>query len=182
MELPEMEDKLKKLRENCSRDRADLEDLDANLLQSLGTPVYEIDEEGNPRYDKKTPDEQPLPLIENIPLIETLEVTKKTSGEVKENLKQAGLQETEINDRRQAFTPVATRGALMYFCMVDMTNITMPPPLDAIKTGWMYNCSLGQFLIQFDYSVNWSDGGRLSMEQKLSKKKQQCRQTRGNHC
>jgi len=111
-----------------------------------------------------------LPLIENVELIATLEETKSTSVTVMETLKDAAEQEESINERRKAFTSVATRGALMYFCMTDMTNITMPPPLDAIKTGWMYNCSLGQFLVQFDYSVNWSDGGEKSIEQKLSKK------------
>jgi dynein heavy chain len=40
----------------------------------------------------------------------------------------------EINEKRELFRPVAARGAVLYFCVVEMTMI-----------NWMYNTSLGQF-------------------------------------
>jgi dynein heavy chain len=39
----------------------------------------------------------------------------------------------------------------MYFNMVDMTNVVNP--ITAQMSGWMYNCSLLQFLEQFDVSI-----------------------------
>ena len=39
----------------------------------------------------------------------------------------------------------------MYFCMTDMTLVTNP--ITAQPSGWMYNCSLLQFLLNFDKSI-----------------------------
>merc|ERR1719446_1587983 len=43
----------------------------------------------------------------------------------------------------------------MYFNMVDMCNVVNPITLQ--PSGWMYNCSLMQFLDQFDISVKQSE-------------------------
>jgi len=43
----------------------------------------------------------------------------------------------------------------MYFNMTDMTLVSNPITLQ--PTGWMYNCSLIQFLEQFDVSINRSE-------------------------
>jgi len=43
----------------------------------------------------------------------------------------------------------------MYFNMVDMTNVVNP--ITAQPSGWMYNCSLLQFLNQFEISVRNSE-------------------------
>merc|ERR1712039_952482 len=60
-----------------------------------------------------------------------------------------------INEKREQFRPVATRGSIMYFNMVDMTNVVNP--ITSQPSGWMYNCSLLQFQEQFDVSVRNSE-------------------------
>lgn len=48
----------------------------------------------------------------------------------------------QINEKREQYRPVATRGSVLYFCMVEASLIC-----------WMYNSSLAQFLEQFDLSI-----------------------------
>lgn len=52
----------------------------------------------------------------------------------------------QINEKREQYRPVATRGSVLYFCMVEASLIC-----------WMYNSSLAQFLEQFDISVYRSE-------------------------
>jgi dynein heavy chain len=70
-------------------------------------------------------------------------------------LQEADERTIEINEKREQFRPVATRGSIMYFNMVDMCAVVNP--ITGQKSGWMYNCSLMQFLEQFDISVRNSE-------------------------
>merc|ERR1711865_543410 len=81
--------------------------------------------------------------------------TKAKANEVGQKLQDAADRTIEINEKREQFRPVATRGSIVYFNMVDMTNVENP--ITAEPSGWMYNCSLLQFLEQFDISVRLSE-------------------------
>ncbi|CAD7937238.1 unnamed protein product [Amoebophrya sp. A120] len=94
-------------------------------------------------------------LLDDTELIEVLANTKAKATEVSEKLATAAEKEIDINEKREQFRSVATRGSLMYFNMTDMTLVMNPITLQ--PTGWMYNCSLIQFLEQFDKSITNSE-------------------------
>lgn len=63
---------------------------------------------------------------------------KLKSSEVGQSLIDAGIKTQEISEKREQFRPVAARGAVLYFCIVEMGTV-----------NWMYNVSLLQFLDLF---------------------------------
>ena len=75
---------------------------------------------------------------------------KTKSKEVNEKLVEAREKKIEINEKRELFRPVAARGAVLYFCIVEMTLV-----------NWMYNTSLTQFLGLFDYAIDASPKAQL---------------------
>merc|ERR1719195_1452770 len=87
--------------------------------------------------------------------MEVLANTKAKSKEVAGKLEEAAERKIEINEKREQFRPIATRGSVMYFNMVDMTNVVNP--ITAQPSGWMYNSSLIQFQEQFDLSIRNSE-------------------------
>merc|ERR1719399_1267802 len=131
MEMKSLEDTLAALEEDVTNNTKSLALLDKQLLERLSNS------QGN--------------LLEDTELIEVLANTKAKAKEVEGKLQEADERKREINDKREQFRPVATRGSIMYFNMVDMTNVVNP--ITAQVSGWMYNCSLNQFLGQFDKSV-----------------------------
>lgn len=70
-------------------------------------------------------------LLDDVELIDVLATIKLKSKEVNEKLTEASEKKIEINDKREIFRPVAARGAVLYFCIVEMTLV-----------NWMYNTSL----------------------------------------
>merc|ERR1711871_1147525 len=94
-------------------------------------------------------------LLDDTELIEVLANTKAKAKEVEQKLADAAEKEVEINEKREQFRPVATRGSIMYFNMTDITLVVHP--ITAQPSGWMYNCSLLQFLEQFDVSITRSE-------------------------
>merc|ERR1711988_1506853 len=86
-------------------------------------------------------------LLNDTELIEVLANTKAKAKEVEGKLAEAKERTVEIDEKREQFRPVATRGSIMYFNMTDMTLVANPITLQ--QSGWMYNCSLVQFLGQF---------------------------------
>ena len=84
-------------------------------------------------------------LLDDEKLIDVLAEIKLKSREVAEKLVEAREKTTEIGEKRESFRPVASRGAVLYFCVVEMTLV-----------DWMYNTSLQQFLDLFDYGIDKS--------------------------
>eukprot|EP00928_Gymnodinium_smaydae_P031101 TRINITY_DN22944_c0_g4_i1.p1 TRINITY_DN22944_c0_g4~~TRINITY_DN22944_c0_g4_i1.p1 ORF type:complete len:1938 (-),score=445.97 TRINITY_DN22944_c0_g4_i1:215-5482(-) len=135
MEQKVLEDTLAALEEDVTNNTKSLQLLDKQLLERLSNS------QGN--------------LLEDTELIEVLANTKAKAKEVEGKLKEADERKIEINEKREQYRPVATRGSIMYFNMVDMTNVVNP--ITAQMSGWMYNCSLLQFLEQFEISVRNSE-------------------------
>merc|ERR1719473_1822193 len=65
-------------------------------------------------------------LLDDTELIEVLANTKAKAKEVEGKLREADERTIEINEKREQFRPVATRGSIMYFNMVDMCNVINP--------------------------------------------------------
>ena len=81
-------------------------------------------------------------LLDDDKLIGVLADTKKKATAVTDQLRQARRTRSDINDKREHYRPVATRGAVLYFSIVDM-----------IKVNPMYQTSLDQFLDLFRQSM-----------------------------
>jgi len=81
-------------------------------------------------------------LLDDPTLIDVLAEIKQKSKEVFEKLQDASIKTVEINEKREKYRPVASRGAVLYFCIVEMTLV-----------NWMYNTSLYQYLDLFDYGI-----------------------------
>jgi len=82
-------------------------------------------------------------LLDEVDLIDVLANIKVKSREVNEKLRDASEKTIEIQEKRETFRPVAARGAVLYFCIVELTLI-----------NWMYNVSLQQFLDLFTWAID----------------------------
>jgi dynein heavy chain len=63
-------------------------------------------------------DANPDTILENIELIDSLEVTKKTSIEIQQKQEEAKTTEIDINKSRETYRPVAAEGAMLYFLLI----------------------------------------------------------------
>ncbi|PHJ21330.1 dynein gamma flagellar outer, partial [Cystoisospora suis] len=126
MEQRSLEESLNLLMEEVTSNTKALQVLDSQLLERLSNSTSN--------------------LLDDTELIEVLGNTKAKAKEVEKKLKDAQEKKTEINEKREQYRPVATRGSVLYFCTVEMSLVS-----------WMYNSSLSQFLEQFDLSVYRSE-------------------------
>jgi len=130
-ERAELEEQRQKLVEEVNSNQKTLKGLEDDLLYRLASST------GN--------------LLDDTSLIEVLQNTKETSAEVQEKLETAELADQRISAAREEYRPVATRGSLLYFLIVDMAGINA-----------MYQVSLQQFLALFDYSIEKSPPAPLA--------------------
>lgn len=125
-----LEESLNTLMREVTQNKKDLKLLDDLLLKKLTSST------GN--------------LLEDAELVEILNNTKTQAKEVKVKLADAEIKTKEINEKRETYRPVAIRGSVMYFCMIEIANV-----------NWMYNSSLKQFLDLYNYSIDTSPKATL---------------------
>ena len=102
-ERPDLEETKNKLVVSMAKDAKQLLELEDRTLHLLSTS------EGN--------------VLDNEPLINTLNNSKLTSGVIKQRVAEAEKTEIEINLAREEYRPVATRGSLIYFVIADLGRL-----------------------------------------------------------
>ncbi|KAL7304210.1 hypothetical protein TKK_0003404 [Trichogramma kaykai] len=125
-------------------EKADLEAERVALFESVMTNQRSMKELESTLLHRLTSSEGSL--VDDEALISVLRETKSTSESVKEKLKVAALTEKKITVAREEFRAVAARGSILYFLIVEMSNVNV-----------MYQNSLKQFLTIFDNSITKSE-------------------------
>uniref|UniRef100_A0A2K6F430 Dynein axonemal heavy chain 14 n=1 Tax=Propithecus coquereli TaxID=379532 RepID=A0A2K6F430_PROCO len=140
--VPHLEDQRSQLLENISLDTVTLEELEEkalNLLQKIQGFLLDDEE-----------------------IIDTLRKSKMTSNEISKRIKATKEAESKIQATRKNYLPIATRGALLYFIVADLTQINC-----------MYQFSLDWFRQVFVSSVVFKskEQEHNSKREKMSLKK-----------
>eukprot|EP00743_Colponemidia_sp_Colp-15_P002217 GILK01002403.1.p1 GENE.GILK01002403.1~~GILK01002403.1.p1 ORF type:complete len:1329 (-),score=303.46 GILK01002403.1:72-3644(-) len=126
-----LEEQLAQLLEEVTANTKALQALDRMLLERLSAT------QGN--------------LLDDTELIEVLANTKAKAQEVEIKLANAAEKKEEINKKREQYRPVATRGSVLYFVIVEMSLVE-----------WMYNTALSQFLKLYDVAVDTAEKTTLT--------------------
>ena len=134
-ERPDLERAKSKLVVSMAKDAKQLKELEDKTLHLLATS------EGN--------------VLDNEPLINTLNNSKLTSGVIKTRVEEAQQTEKEINATRESYRPVATRGSLIYFVISDLGRLDP-----------MYQYSLSYFSSLFEYCLEVSEKSEV-LEERL---------------
>lgn len=126
-----LEDQLNDVLEEVNANTKALMALDASLLERLTSNT------GN--------------LLEDEELVTVLANTKTKAAEVNQKLSAAADTKASIAEKREQFRPVATRGSVLYFSIVEMSGVNC-----------MYQTSLAQFLQLFNDSMDKAEKAALA--------------------
>jgi dynein heavy chain len=118
-ERPEVEEQRKQLIQETSANKAELKELEELLLLEL------------------TKDSD-LPLVDNVPLIQTLDMAKTKSVKIENALINAKKTALEIEATRESYKGVAKRGAILCFALFGLSEISD-----------MYEYSLNSYMTVF---------------------------------
>jgi len=69
---------------------------------------------------KELSDADPKTILQNVALIDSLEITKEKSTEIKLKQKEAIETEITINELREKYRRVAAEGAMLYFLLIQL--------------------------------------------------------------
>ena len=127
-----------------SKESRSLEESMQNLLEEINSNAKSLVVLDKQLLERLTNSDKNL--IEDTELVEVLNNTKVKSRDVQMKITEAEDKQKDINEKREQYRPVATRGSILYFCIVEMSLV-----------NWMYNTSLNQFLQKFDESVEKAD-------------------------
>ena len=126
-----LQDQLNDVLTECNQNTKTLLQLDALLLERLSSGS------GN--------------LLDDTELIGVLRNTQKKAADVKKALHAAVETRESINEKREQFRPVAARGSILYFSIIDASKISV-----------MYQTSLKQFLDLFLKAMEAAEPARLA--------------------
>ncbi|XP_049782831.1 dynein axonemal heavy chain 5 [Schistocerca cancellata] len=133
MEKSDLEAERVALFESVMQNQRSMKELESNLLSRLTST------QGS--------------LVDDEALIRVLQETKTTAEQVNQKLKVAAHTERKITVAREEFRAVAARGSILYFLIVEMSNVNV-----------MYQNSLKQFLTIFDNSITKSSKSSVTEE------------------
>ena len=122
LERPDLEEKARDLTAAAISYQIQLVDLEDELLERLANA--------------------PEDILSDVPLIEGLEATKKTAGEINEAVESGRVTQREVEEAREAYRPQASEGAMLYFLLTKLCVI-----------DHMYQYSLDSFMTFFEKSV-----------------------------
>lgn len=118
-EKPELEESRKQLISETSQNKATLKGLEDTLLSELSK-------------------ETDIPLVDNVPLIDTLNEAKTKSVEIGEALEKGKITKLEIEESCESYKSVSWRGSILFFSITGLQNISE-----------MYEYSLNSYMTVF---------------------------------
>jgi dynein heavy chain len=75
-------------------------------------------------------------ILDDTKLIDTLAISKATTEEIMEAMKEADIAEKEIDATRTKYVPVAVRGSILFFCISDLSLVD---PMYQYSLAWFKN-------------------------------------------
>ncbi|XP_072798825.1 dynein axonemal heavy chain 3 isoform X1 [Vicugna pacos] len=115
-EKPELEEKKNKLIVESAKNKKQLKEIEDKILEVLSLS------EGN--------------ILEDETAIKVLSSSKLLSEEISEKQEIASLTETQIDETRMGYKPVAVHSATIFFCISDLANIE---PMYQYSLTWFIN-------------------------------------------
>ena len=103
LERPDLEEQRTKLILQINEDKGELKALEDKILKLL------FNSKGN--------------ILDDVVLIETLQKSKVTSGQISVRLEQAEKTELSITEAREKYRPVSINGSVLFFAIADMGGV-----------------------------------------------------------